>query len=150
MDSLHRPLVATDVVLFTEPSSTKRARRVLLIVRGNPPFKGSFAFPGGLLDADETLRACAERELFEETGIQGVELHELGPYSEPKRDPRGRCISFVYVGVVDAVKAATAHAGDDAAALSWVDVDAIEESDLAFDHAEILARARAWIAARAT
>jgi 8-oxo-dGTP diphosphatase len=151
----HRPLVAADVVLFTAPSvsvstssaasASARGRRVLLIVRGQPPFEGCLAFPGGLLEEDESLVECARRELFEETGVKSVELKELGSYSNPSRDPRGRCISVAYFGVVDAVTAATVRAGDDAADAGWYDVDDIEPSDLAFDHWEILKHALARI-----
>jgi 8-oxo-dGTP diphosphatase len=156
----HRPLVAADIVLFTVPSTSVptsaassergRGRRVLLIVRGQPPFEGCLAFPGGLLEDDESLVECARRELFEETGVRNVELFELGSFSDPKRDPRGRCISVAFMGVVDAVTAATVRAGDDAADAGWYDVLGIESGELAFDHWDILNLAIARLDARNT
>ena len=43
---------------------------VLLIQRGDQPFKGGWAFPGGFMNMDETTEQCAIRELEEETGLR--------------------------------------------------------------------------------
>ncbi len=61
-----RASVTADAVLFAEKQSQLY---VLLIQRGNDPYKGYWAFPGGFLNMDETVARCAERELEEETGI---------------------------------------------------------------------------------
>ncbi|MES9977399.1 MAG: NUDIX hydrolase, partial [Candidatus Thiodiazotropha sp. 6PLUC5] len=81
------PAVTTDVVLFTIQMNILS---VLLIERKNPPFQGMWALPGGFLDIDEDLEACAKRELNEETGIEGVYLEQLGTFGAPLRDPRER------------------------------------------------------------
>ena len=41
----------------------KTEMKVLLIQRGDEPFKGAWAFPGGFMDMDETTEQCAIREL---------------------------------------------------------------------------------------
>src|SRR4051812_6751419 len=87
-----RPAVTTDVVVFC-------SGRVLLVRRKNDPFAGRLAFPGGFLDIDEPIEACARRELKEETGLD-LAAHPftpLGVYGAPGRDPRGRTISVVYL-----------------------------------------------------
>lgn len=111
--------------------------RVLLVRRGNEPFKGCWALPGGFMEMDETIEQCAVRELREETGLHAtVEMLRLvGVFSVPGRDPRGRTVTAAYaLSLPDAVS--KAKAGDDAAALDWFPLSALPP--LAFDHADIL------------
>ena len=54
-----RPAVTADCIVIAREAEPK----VLLIQRGNPPFKGAWAFPGGFMDMDETTEQCAIREL---------------------------------------------------------------------------------------
>ena len=62
-----RPAVTADCVLFCRDKDNELS--VLLIERGNEPYKGCWAFPGGFLEMDETVEECAVRELQEETGL---------------------------------------------------------------------------------
>lgn len=118
-----------------------RGGDVLLIERGWPPFQGALACPGGHVDPFETSREAAARELLEETAVRVApeSLTLVGIYDAPNRDPRGRYVTVAYLAVVPADTTATA--GDDAAAVRWVPLDA-PGNDLAFDHASILADAR--------
>lgn len=43
--------------------------RVLLVCRSQPPQAGLWHIPGGRLEAGETLEACCQREVMEETGL---------------------------------------------------------------------------------
>ncbi len=43
--------------------------KVLLVLRGHAPGKGYWAIPGGSIEIGERLKAAAEREIREETGI---------------------------------------------------------------------------------
>jgi len=124
------PLLATDCVVFD------RQGHVLLIRRGHPPFKGRYALPGGFVEIGETVEAACRRELKEETGVKVRKLKLVGVYSDPKRDPRGHCVSVVFMAQVNNAKP---QAGDDAAAAEWVKNWRREK--LAFDHAKILADA---------
>ncbi len=126
-----RPAVTTDIVVV-------RGDEILLIRRVHAPFAGSWALPGGFLDEDETLEACAARELMEETGVTAGALRLIGTYSEPGRDPRGRTVSVAFATDVDATT--QAQAGDDAGEVGWFALDSLPE--LAFDHARIIGDAR--------
>ena len=125
------PLLATDCVIRDDDG------RIVLIRRANAPFKGGYALPGGFVDIGETVEAACRREVLEETGLAIGELHLIGIYSDPKRDPRGHTVSVAYVTLVPG--ATQPRAGSDAAAATWV-LD-WRSVDLAFDHAKIIADA---------
>jgi len=54
--------------------------KVLLGKRKNSHGDGTWAFPGGHLEFGESIKECARREIFEETGIQIKNLR-YGPYT---------------------------------------------------------------------
>ena len=128
-----RASVTADAVLFAERDGQTY---VLLIQRGNDPYKGYWAFPGGFLEMDETVARCAERELEEETGIVMTRMQLAGVYSDVERDPRGRVITAAYAAMTTMPEAT---ASDDAAAAQWWPINALPK--LAFDHDKILADA---------
>lgn len=128
-----RPAVTTDCVVFTKEKEPK----VLLIQRGNEPYKGCWAFPGGFMNMEETAEECAVRELKEETGLTVNRIRQIGAYSKVDRDPRGRTVSIAYLAIVDAPTAVSGM--DDAAKAAWFPLSSLP--DLAFDHQDILADA---------
>ena len=125
-----RPAVTADCVVITKEEQPK----VLLIQRGADPYKGSWAFPGGFMNMDETTEQCAIRELEEETGLRVSDVHQIGAYSKVDRDPRGRTITVAYLAIIDEPVQVTGQ--DDAANAEWFPLSALPE--LAFDHAEIM------------
>jgi len=114
--------------------------KVLLIERGQEPFAGRWALPGGFVRLDETLDQTALRELREETGLSRVFLEQLYTVGDLGRDPRERVVTVTYYALVrlsdHQVQAAT-----DASNAAWYPVD--KRPRLAFDHDAILERARA-------
>lgn len=125
-----RPAVTADCVVMTKEAMPK----VLLIERGNDPFKGCWAFPGGFMDVDETTEQCAIRELKEETGLVVEKVLQIGAYSKVDRDPRGRTISVAYLAIID--KPVDVTGQDDAAKAQWFPIDVL--LPLAFDHEDIM------------
>ncbi|HEX7308157.1 NUDIX hydrolase [Lentzea sp.] len=107
---------------------------VLLVRRGEEPFSGQWALPGGFVQVAESVGDAAVRELGEETGVSGLFLEQLGTYGEPGRDPRMRVVSVAYLAL--AADLPVPVAGTDAAEAAWVPVGGV--SSLAFDHFLIL------------
>lgn len=130
--------VTVDVVALTIRDGRLH---VLLVERGEHPFAGRRALPGGFVK-EETLDAAALRELAEETGLRPgegaldrVHLEQLRSYGDPGRDPRMRVVSVAYLAFAPSLP--DPRAGGDASGAFWVPVD--EAGELAFDHAAILA-----------
>ena len=138
--------VTVDVVALTVHEGRLAA---LLVRRGQAPYRGRRALPGGFVREREDLDQAVARELAEEAGLglDGVHVEQLASYGHPRRDPRGRVVTVAYLALVPGAPAV--RGGGDAARAEWVDldVDAGVPSGLAFDHARILAdgvdRARA-------
>ena len=132
--------MTADCIVITKEAEPK----VLLIERGDEPFKGCWAFPGGFMNMDETTEQCAIRELEEETGLTVSEVHQIGAYSKVERDPRGRTVTVAYLAIVDV--SMTVKGQDDAAKAQWFPLSAFldkpsgkaERPELAFDHDEIM------------
>ena len=106
------PLLTTDCVVCD------RAGRIMLIRRGNEPFKGGYALPGGFVDVGETVEAACRREVLEEVGVAVGELELVGVYSDPARDPRGHTVSVAYLARLP--DAPSPKAGSDAEGAEWV------------------------------
>ena len=125
-----RPAVTADCIVITKEAEPK----VLLIERGEEPFKGCWAFPGGFMNMDETTEQCAIRELEEETNLKVSEVHQISAYSKVDRDPRGRTVTVAYLAIIDTPM--TIKGQDDAAKAQWFPLTALPK--LAFDHDEIV------------
>lgn len=136
------PAVTTDIVIFTIRHDELK---VLLVNRGAPPFKGTWALPGGFVNLDESLEAGARRELEEETGVTDVYLEQLYTFGEPDRDPRERVITVAYYALVPTDEI-DIKAGSDAEGVSWIGMQELPE--LAFDHGDILDMAYARLSAK--
>jgi 8-oxo-dGTP diphosphatase len=131
------PLTSVDLVIFT-----LQAQRlmVLLVERGEHPYKGRWALPGGFIDLkrDKDLDATATRKLREKTGVDISYLEQLQGFGSADRDPRGWSVTFAYFALIDAQGVTLSHGGGSSAA-SWAPVDALSgRLDLAFDHAAIV------------
>jgi 8-oxo-dGTP diphosphatase len=132
-----RPSVTADCVVFGVTfESGGPALRALLIERGEAPFEGSLALPGGFVRIDETVDDAARRELREETGLGDVFLEQLYTFSALDRDPRGRVVSVAYYALVNLAEHSV-QSGTDARAARWFPVQ--DAGSLAFDHDQILA-----------
>lgn len=125
------PWVAVDVVIYT----LVRGRLDCLLVQVKEgAFAGQWAFPGGLVGAEESLDQAAEREVYERTGVQDGYLEQLYTFGKPERDPATRVVSASYLALVPfqevALNVATKYA-----AIGWFPANRLPP--LAYDHDQV-------------
>lgn len=139
-----KPALTADLAVFrrvnrdSAPETSPRWQ-VLAVKRGNHPCIDQWALPGGFFDVktDETLEACAVRELWEETGLAAGTVFPLGVYSRLGRDPRDRIVSQLFAAVMPEDFDAVPAGGDDAADAIWMDLEVLwlEMSEKALEKA---------------
>ena len=89
-----RAAVAT---ILRQSADHVEALFILRATKEGDPWSGQMAFPGGHVETvDESLRHTAERETWEEIGLDlSAEGRYLGPLNEVKANPRGRSLDMV-------------------------------------------------------
>jgi 8-oxo-dGTP diphosphatase len=119
--------------------------KVLLIRRRFQPYQHAWALPGGSVRTDETLDEAARRELAEAAGVTDVYLEQLYTFGALDRDPRERVVTVAYFALAKlsdhGIRATT-----DAVGVGWFSFDELPQ--LAFDHADIVARAHERLRSR--
>ena len=129
------PPTAVDVVMEYHNPDFKG---IVLVKRGNEPFKGKWALPGGFQEEGYSFEDTAKKEMKEETNLEIEIMYTLTPRSKPDRDPRGQVNSIPFV----AIGKGEIKAGDDAAESGVFKLDNLPE--LAFDQAEIIKEYILW------
>ena len=132
----YRVSMAADIVIFAvfdEKNDNyrklpKKALRVLLVKRGELPYKGMYALPGGFVRKGESLDQTAKRELREETGVSCEFLEQFRTTGTVERDPRTRVVSVAYMALLNASEY-TLKPGDDASEAEWFTVSMKKDSE---------------------
>lgn len=99
--------------------------RILLVRRAIQPRMGTWAFPGGYMDVDETAEEAAARETMEEANLAVDQLLLLGVYTRPEPG--------VVIVVYEARAVGEASAGDETSEIGWFHAHEIPWGDLSFD-----------------
>jgi 8-oxo-dGTP diphosphatase len=133
-------LTVDGVVFGFDPKDEDNPLKVLMIRRGEEPFVGKWAFPGGHVNiiSDEGLEDAVRREVQEETQAKFEYLEQLGTFADPKRDPRGRYVTVAYFALVRKDEHDTIEGSDDADEAEWIPIQKLLRMKLAFDHNKIL------------
>ena len=105
IDTEDRPRLMCDRghIMYVNPKLVvgvipERRGRILLLRRAIEPRYGSWTFPGGFMEIDETVEEAAAREAEEETGIEVRVLDLIGVYSKPGPAPGPGVVSIVFRG----------------------------------------------------
>src|SRR5438309_7361814 len=108
-----RPIVGVGAVIVDQG-------RVLLVKHGSPPLMGEWSLPGGVVELGETLRAAAEREALEETGliVKAGEVLEVLDRIIPGKDNAPQ-YHYVLIDFLCVVQGGELRAGGDAADVAW-------------------------------
>lgn len=130
-----RPIVGVGAVIVDRG-------RAVLVRRGTEPLRGEWSIPGGVLEIGETLRAGAEREALEETGLAVRAGEVLGVFDRvvPGEDGRTR-FHYVLIDFLCQRISGELHAGGDAAEARWVTLDELPTIELAEPAAGLIKRA---------
>jgi 8-oxo-dGTP diphosphatase len=121
-----KPWITADGIIIHEDG-------LVLIKRGNEPFKGMYALPGGIVEYGERVEDCVVREMREETGLETEVMNLVGVYSDPDRDPRGH---FITIAFNLKVIGGELRSGDDAMDANLFELEHLPE--LAADHLKII------------
>lgn len=101
--------ITTDILVFSisdeetsnyRKTSTKKMS-VLLVKRGDYPFKNKWCLPGGFVGIDEDLDLAPIRILKSETNVDNIYLEQLYTFGSINRDPRMRVVSTSYIALID-------------------------------------------------
>jgi ADP-ribose pyrophosphatase YjhB (NUDIX family) len=130
LDQYPRPSVTADIVAV-RPSYSELtenqwrenpefALQFLFIKRGEWPYEGAWAIPGGFIKPTESVEEGAARELREEARLAANRLIPVGVYSEPMRDMRSWIISNVFVSIHRCDEFFSVKGGSDAKIAKWL------------------------------
>ena len=113
-----RPIAAAIAVVV-------RGERLLLVRRRHRPDAGRWGFPGGKIEAGETIVAAALRELGEETGVAAEAIEVLTAVDVIRRDGDGTLHHYVLIAVLCRWTRGEGAADDDAEDAAWFDLAAL-------------------------
>ncbi|MED1915109.1 NUDIX domain-containing protein [Bacillus thuringiensis] len=130
VSQFERPSVTVDMLVFTvmdeqEENYRKlspKSLKILLVKRGEHPYIGQWALPGGFVTPGESLEEAARRELRTETNVDDIYLEQLYTWGDAGRDPRTWVISTSYMALVDS-SSLQLQAGDDADEAEWYRIE---------------------------
>ncbi|WP_300299234.1 NUDIX hydrolase [Ferrovibrio sp.] len=134
-----QPLVGLGAIVW-------KGGKVLMVQRGNPPRAGIWSLPGGAQHLGETVAQGIHREIAEETGVR-IELLGLVDVIDSVHTAADGRILYHYTIIDFAARwiAGEAVAGDDAAAVAWVDPADLDHLDVWEETQRVIEKSRIWL-----
>ena len=111
--------------------------KVLLVQRGEKPYKGWWDIPGGYLGWDETVEDCASRELHEETGliVDPMDLDFFSVFSDPNNKANNQVVDLYFI--TRKFSGEIIFDSQEIVAAEWFNLNELPDS-VAFDHLFVL------------
>lgn len=130
-----RPIVGVGAVIVDQG-------RILLVKRGTQPLLGEWSLPGGAVELGETLRAAAEREALEETGliVKAGEVLEVLDRIIPGKDGAPQ-YHYVLIDFLCSVQSGELRSGGDAADVCWAKENQLSKYKLEQPALEVIQKA---------
>jgi ADP-ribose pyrophosphatase YjhB (NUDIX family) len=119
-----QPVVGVGAVVW-------RGDQVLLIKRGKPPREDTWSLPGGRQELGETVTAAAQREIWEETGLEVTVQDVVAVVDLIERDDHGTVqVHYTLIDVLAEWQHGEAQAADDAIDVAWARLDDLPRYEL--------------------
>lgn len=137
-----RPIVGVGAVIVHQG-------RVVLARRRHAPLEGQWSLPGGVVELGETLRAAAEREALEETGlvVEAGEVLEVLDRIVPGQEGAPQ-YHYVLIDFLCRVKGGELQAAADAAEAAWASEGELSDFGLEQVAIEVITKAFAKVKAQ--
>lgn len=142
------------VVIATVVSLASAHPDILLVKRARGTYKeGMWCLPCGFLDYDETALEAAQREVWEESGIDTTEpgwVFETDPWrinSIPSNEKQHVSIYYNFTKAGPRPNAKMAPSPQEIEETAWIPISQAQEMDLAFNHSaavSALAKSHFW------
>ena len=134
-----QPLIGLGAIVWKEG-------KVLMVQRGRPPRQGAWSLPGGLQMLGETVTDGIRREIREETGIEIDLLGLVEVVDSVQRDPSDQVLyHFTIIDYAARWRSGEAVAGDDAAAVAWVDPADLHRVETWEETLRVIEKSRVWL-----
>lgn len=134
-----QPLIGLGAVVWNDG-------KVLMVQRGRPPRQGIWSLPGGLQLLGETVAEGIRREIREETGVEIELLGLVEVIDSVQQDPTGRVLyHYTIIDYAARWLAGEAVAGDDAAAVAWIDPAELDRLETWAETLRVIEKSRLWL-----
>lgn len=112
---------------------------VLLIKRGEDPYRGFYAIPGDFARLGETIDDSANRVLKELTGLDNIYQEQFNAIATPNRHPWGKILTIPFFALIK-VEEKYLDPSSFAEAAAWCEITNVP--NLGFDHNAIIEQAK--------